>query len=92
MTCAANRYSQEWRKTVRRAGRWIDFDNDYKTLNLEFMETVWWVFGQIFKKGLVYKGMKVRSLHPPRTDFVLLDRNPSFPKAVLKDMQCLIYR
>lgn len=55
------RYSHEWEKTVKRIGRWIDFKDDYKTLNLEFMETVWWVFGQIFKKGLVYKGMKARS-------------------------------
>ena len=53
------RYSHEWKKTVRRAGRWIDFDNDYKTLNLEFMETVWWVFSQISKQDLVYRGMKV---------------------------------
>ena len=53
------RYSHEWEKTVRRAGRWIDFENDYKTLNLEFMETVWWVFSQISKQGLVYRGMKV---------------------------------
>lgn len=53
------RYSHEWEKTVKRSGRWIDFENDYKTLNLEFMETVWWVFAQIFNKGLVYRGMKV---------------------------------
>ena len=46
---------------MRRAGRWIDFENDYKTLNLEFMETVWWVFSQISKQGLVYRGMKVLS-------------------------------
>jgi len=45
---------------VRRSGRWIDFQDDYKTLNVEFMETVWWVFGQIAKQDLVYKGMKVR--------------------------------
>ena len=44
---------------MRRAGRWIDFENDYKTLNLDFMETVWWVFSQISKQGLVYRGMKV---------------------------------
>ena len=55
------RYSHEWEKTVRRAGRWIDFENDYKTLNVEFMETVWWVFSQISRQGLVYRGMKVSS-------------------------------
>lgn len=38
------RYSGEWEKTVKRMGRWIDFKRDYKTLDLSFMETVWWVF------------------------------------------------
>lgn len=40
-------------------GRWIDFENDYKTLDPGFMESVWWVFGELYKKGLVYKGFKV---------------------------------
>lgn len=53
------KYSKEWRTTVNRMGRWIDFDNDYKTLNIEFMESVWYVFQEIFKKGLVYRGKKV---------------------------------
>lgn len=53
------RYSGEWRKTVERMARWIDFDNDYKTLNPTFMETVWWVFKQLFEKGQVYRGQKV---------------------------------
>jgi isoleucyl-tRNA synthetase len=53
------RYSSEWRRTVERLGRWIDFDNDYKTLNTPFMESVWWVFGELWKKDLVYRGLKV---------------------------------
>ncbi|XP_062977279.1 isoleucine--tRNA ligase, cytoplasmic [Elgaria multicarinata webbii] len=53
------RYSQEWKASVTRLGRWIDFDNDYKTLYPEFMETVWWVFKQLYDKGLVYQGVKV---------------------------------
>ena len=53
------RYSKEWEKTVTRLGRWIDFKNDYKTLNPDFMESVWWVFGQLWEKGLVYQGFKV---------------------------------
>ncbi|KEP49591.1 isoleucyl-tRNA synthetase [Rhizoctonia solani 123E] len=53
------RYSSEWRATVERMGRWIDFDNDYKTLNIEFMESVWWAFGELFKKGMVYRGLRV---------------------------------
>ncbi|KAF5322692.1 hypothetical protein D9619_001556 [Psilocybe cf. subviscida] len=53
------RYSSEWRQTVERMGRWIDFDNDYKTLNVTFMESVWWAFSELFKKGLVYRGLRV---------------------------------
>jgi len=53
------RYSKEWETTVKRVGRWIDFENDYKTMNLSFMETVWWVFGQLHAKELVYRGFKV---------------------------------
>ncbi|XP_061474059.1 isoleucine--tRNA ligase, cytoplasmic [Rhineura floridana] len=53
------RYSEEWKASVMRLGRWIDFDNDYKTLYPEFMETVWWVFKQLYDKGLVYQGVKV---------------------------------
>lgn len=40
-------------------GRWIDFDNDYKTLDKSFMESVWWVFKSLFEKGLVYRAFKV---------------------------------
>ncbi|XP_064374878.1 isoleucine--tRNA ligase, cytoplasmic [Dromaius novaehollandiae] len=53
------RYSKEWEFNVTRLGRWIDFENDYKTLYPEFMETVWWVFKQLYDKGLVYRGVKV---------------------------------
>ena len=53
------RYSGLWRDVVNRLGRWIDFDNDYKTMDLSFMESVWWVFKQIFDKGLVYRGSRI---------------------------------
>ncbi|WP_217495105.1 isoleucine--tRNA ligase [Vibrio sonorensis] len=53
------RYTQEWEKTVSRLGRWVDFENDYRTMEPWFMETVWWVFKQLWDKGLVYKGEKV---------------------------------
>lgn len=53
------RYVGEWEKVITRTGRWIDFRNDYKTMDLKFMETVWWVFSQLHKKGLVYRGFKV---------------------------------
>ncbi|MBM4255488.1 MAG: isoleucine--tRNA ligase [Deltaproteobacteria bacterium] len=53
------RYTQEWEKTVRRMGRWVDFRNDYRTMDMSFMETVWWAFKQLWDSGLVYEGHKV---------------------------------
>ena len=53
------RYVSEWRKTVTRMGRWVDFDHDYKTMNPEFMETIWWVFKQLWKQGRVYKSHRI---------------------------------
>jgi len=53
------RYSKEWEHVVGRMGRWIDFENDYKTLDPSFMESVWWVFKEIYKKGSVYKDVKI---------------------------------
>lgn len=52
-------YAEEWRKTIGRMGRWIDFDNDYKTMYPSFMESTWWAFKQLFEKGQVYRGYKV---------------------------------
>ena len=53
------RYVKEWRHTITRIGRWIDFDNDYKTMDAWYMESVWWVFKQLWDKGLIYQGVKV---------------------------------
>lgn len=53
------RYAREWEQTITRSGRWIDFRHDYKTLDLNFMESVWWVFKTLFDKNLVYRGFKV---------------------------------
>ena len=53
------RYVKEWRHTVTRIGRWIDFDDDYKTMDTWYMESVWWVFKQLWEKGQIYQGVKV---------------------------------
>ncbi|KAJ3241775.1 isoleucine--tRNA ligase [Chytriomyces hyalinus] len=53
------KFSSEWESTVTRIGRWIDFKNDYKTLNTSFMESVWWVFKQLFEKGQIYRGFSI---------------------------------
>ena len=53
------KYVSEWRKTVTRMGRWVDFDNDYKTMNPEFMESIWWVFKQLWNQGRVYRSHRI---------------------------------
>lgn len=53
------RYTGEWKKTVERMGRWVNMDDPTHTMDLDYMETVWWVFKEIYEKGLVYKGFKV---------------------------------
>ncbi len=53
------RYTEEWRSAVKRMGRWVDFDNVYRTMDPSFMESVWWAFKQLHEKGLVYEGFKV---------------------------------
>ncbi len=58
------RCREDWRQVVDRMGRFVDFDNDYKTMDPEFMESVWWVFGELWKKGLVYEGYKVVPYSP----------------------------
>lgn len=51
--------TENWEVLTERIGRWVDFEEDYKTLDPEFMETVWWVFKELWDKGLVYKDFKV---------------------------------
>lgn len=53
------RYVKEWERVTERLGRWIDFKNDYKTLDTTFMESVWWVFSELWKQGRVYEGHRV---------------------------------
>ena len=52
-------YTQEWRDYVTRQARWVDFDNDYKTLDLPYMESVMWAFKQLYDEGLAYEGFRV---------------------------------
>ncbi|KAL6259440.1 hypothetical protein P5V15_009361 [Pogonomyrmex californicus] len=53
------RYAEEWERIVNRMGRWIDFRNDYKTMYAWYMESIWWIFKQLYIKGLIYEGVKV---------------------------------
>jgi len=53
------RYTSAWKQTIDRMGRWVDLDHTYRTMDPSFMESVWWVFSELFSKGLVYEGFKV---------------------------------
>lgn len=58
-------YEHEWGKYIQRLGRWVEFENSYKTMDNAFMESVWWAFAELYKKDLIYKGFRV-SLFCPR--------------------------
>ena len=51
--------SETWRGTIDRIGRWVDFDNAYRTMNKDFMESVWWAFKELYDAGKIYEGRKV---------------------------------
>jgi isoleucyl-tRNA synthetase len=53
------RYTSEWERYVTRQARWVDFENDYKTLDLDYMESVMWAFKTLHDKGLIYEGFRV---------------------------------
>jgi isoleucyl-tRNA synthetase len=53
------KYTKDWERYVTRQARWVDFDNDYKTLDLDYMESVLWAFKSLYDKGLVYEGFRV---------------------------------
>ena len=53
------RYTKDWERYVTRQARWVDFANDYKTLDLSYMESVMWAFKTLYDKGLIYEGFRV---------------------------------
>ena len=67
------RYVREWRHTITRLGRWVDFDNDYKTMDAWYMESLWWVVKQLWDKNLIYRGDKIMpvstALETPLSNF-----------------------
>ncbi len=58
------RFTEEWRDVVTRMGRWVDFDDDYKTMDLDYMESIWWVFKQLWERGFVYEGYYILPYSP----------------------------
>ena len=61
------KYADQWGKMVKRIGRWIEFENSYKTMESSYMESVWWAIKQIWDKGLIYQGRRVL-LYCPRCE------------------------
>ena len=64
------KYTSEWRQTITRMGRWVDFDHDYKTMNPDYMESIWWVAKSLWDKGLIYEGKYILP-YCPRCSTVL---------------------
>lgn len=58
------RYTAEWKKAITRMGRWVDFDNGYRTMDKNYMESVWWAFKTLYDKGLIYEGYNVLPYSP----------------------------
>ena len=58
------RYTSEWREQITRMGRWVDFANDYKTMDTKYMESIWWVFKTLYDKGLIYEGYDILPYSP----------------------------
>ncbi|MEA1937351.1 MAG: class I tRNA ligase family protein, partial [Patescibacteria group bacterium] len=58
------RYADEWKKFIPRIGRWVDMENDYRTMDWKYTESIWWVFSELYKKGLVYEGYKSMHICP----------------------------
>ncbi len=58
------RYTEEWEKLLKRIARWVDLDHSYATLENEYMESIWWVFKEIWKKKMVYQGLKTMHICP----------------------------
>jgi len=78
------RYTKEWQATMTRLGRWVDFDHDYKTMNPDYMESIWWVMKQLWDKGLIYEGHYILP-YCPRCSTVLSNHELAQPD-VYKDV------
>ncbi|KKP97801.1 MAG: Isoleucine-tRNA ligase [Candidatus Moranbacteria bacterium GW2011_GWE1_36_7] len=79
------KYVDEWKVVINRLGRWADMDNAYRTMDLSYMESVWWVFKELWDKGLIYEGY--RSMHVcPRCETTLSQMEVSEGYQDIKDL------
>jgi isoleucyl-tRNA synthetase len=78
-------YVPEWKQSVEKLGRWVDMENDYKTMDLSFMESVWFVFKKLYDQGLIYEGY--RSMYVcPRCETTLSQAEVSEGYKDIKDL------
>ncbi len=78
-------YVPEWKASMEKLGRWADMENDYKTMDVSFMESVWWVFKQLYDQGLIYEGY--RSMYVcPRCETTLSQAEVSEGYKDIKDL------
>lgn len=82
-------YVEEWKKVIRRLGRWADMEDSYKTMDLPFMESVWWVFKELWNRGLIYEGY--RSMHIcPRCETTLSQSEVAEGYKMIKDLSVVV--
>ncbi|MDD2807582.1 MAG: isoleucine--tRNA ligase [Patescibacteria group bacterium] len=78
-------FAEVWKQMIPRLGRWADMDNPYQTMDLDYMESVWWVFKELWDKGLIYEGYK--SMHIcPRCETTLSQQEVSEGYKDVKDI------
>jgi isoleucyl-tRNA synthetase len=81
-------YVDVWKVVINRMGRWADMENSYKTMDLPYMESVWWVFKELWNKGLIYEGY--RSMHVcPRCETTLSQQEVSEGYLDVKDLSVI---
>ena len=82
-------YRAEWRKIIDRFGRWADMDNDYKTMDLPYMESIWWVFKELWDKGLIYEDYKTMHICP-RCETTLAQAEVAEGYKMVKDLSVIV--
>lgn len=82
-------YVDEWQTIIHRLGRFVDMDNAYLTMDLSFMESVWWVFKELWDRGLIYQGY--RSMYIcPRCETTLSQSEVAEGYKDIKDLSCTV--
>lgn len=83
------KYVEDWKVVIRRLGRWVNLDDAYKTMNLDYMESIWWVFKQLYDQGLIYEGH--RSMHVcPRCETTLSQSEVAEGYQDVKDLSATV--